>query len=159
MNSKRAVFPGSFDPFTVGHYSIVNRALNVFDEIIVAIGVNDEKRAFFPIEKRVEWIKKIYADNPKVKVETFKSLTVDYAKKVNAKYLLRGLRTSADFEFERQIGQVNKSLYDDIESIYFLTMPEHTYISSTIVREIVKYKGDVSKFVPEIIYKDIHSTY
>jgi len=159
MTEKIAVFPGSFDPFTIGHRSIIERATPIFDKIVVAIGENDNKRSFFPLEERLNWIKSIFKYNPKVEVDTFNSLTVGFAQKIGAKFLLRGLRTSSDFEFERQIGQVNKSLFPEIESFYLLTLPEHTFISSTIVREIVKYKGDVSLFVPEIIANNIHSSY
>ncbi|MBN2663485.1 MAG: pantetheine-phosphate adenylyltransferase [Bacteroidales bacterium] len=159
MKERIAVFPGSFDPFTIGHCSIIKRAIPVFDKIIIAIGLNDDKRSFFSKEKRTEWIKAIFRDYDMIEVDTFNSLTIEYAKKTGAKFLLRGLRTSADFEFERQIGQVNKSLYPEIESIYLLTLPEHTYISSTIVREIIKYKGDVSRFVPDIIASEIHHSY
>lgn len=159
MNDKIAIFPGSFDPFTIGHCSIIKRAMPIFDKIIVAIGINDAKKTTFSLEKRINWINEIFKDNLKVEVETFKSLTVEFARNKNANFILRGLRTSSDFEFERQIGQVNKSLYPEIESFYLLTLPEHTYISSTIVREIVKYKGDISHFVPEIIANDIQANY
>ncbi len=159
MNEKIALFAGSFDPITIGHQSIIERALPLFDKIIIGIGVNNNKKYTFPLEKRVEWIKKIFKNNPKISVETYNSLTIDFAEKAGANFLLRGLRTSADFEFERQIGQVNKSLYPNIESVYLLTLPEHTYISSTIVRELVKYKGDISHFVHEIIANEIKATY
>ncbi len=159
MSKNIAVFPGSFDPFTLGHYSIIERALPIFDEIIVSIGLNDEKTSFFSLEQRLEWIKKIFSSEKKIFIDSFNSLTVDYCKKVGANYLLRGLRTAADFEYERQIGQINRSLNQHIETVYFLTLPEHTHISSTIVREIIKYKSDVSKFVPEIIAKDIYKSY
>jgi pantetheine-phosphate adenylyltransferase len=154
-----AVFPGSFDPFTIGHYSIVERAMPIFDKIIIAIGLNSEKNAFFSLEQRLLWLKKIFKNEKKIGIDTFDSLTVDYCKSVNASYLLRGLRTAADFEYERQIGQINRSLNQHIETVYFLTLPEHTHISSTIVREIIKFKGDISKFVPEIIANDIHKNY
>lgn len=159
MSERIAVFPGSFDPFTIGHCSIIKRAIPMFDKIIVAIGINEDKQSFFSVEQKFNWVKKIFIDNDNVLVDIFNSLTIEYAKKTGAKFLLRGLRTSADFEFERQIGQVNKSLYPEIESIYLLTLPEHTFISSTIVREIIKYKGDVSQFVPKIIADEIHNSY
>lgn len=159
MRERIAVFPGSFDPFTIGHCSIIKRAIPMFDKIIVAIGINEDKHSFFSVDQRLNWIKKIFNDNSNIVVDTFNSLTIEYAKKTGAKFLLRGLRTSADFEFERQIGQVNKSLYPEIESVYILTLPEHTYISSTIVREIIKYKGDISQFIPKIIADEIHNSY
>ena len=130
---KIAVFPGSFDPFTVGHKSIVDRALNMFDEIIIAIGYNSEKSGFFPLEKRVEWIKQTFKDNRKIKVITYQGLTVDFCKKNNANYILRGLRTSEDFEYERAIAQMNKKMLLNTETVFLLTSPEHTPISSTIL--------------------------
>ncbi len=155
MNKKIAVFPGSFDPFTVGHQSLIERGLKIFDEIVVAIGVNSEKKSFFDIETRKKWIDELFSEEPRVKADVFSSLTVDFCKKVGADFILRGLRTSADFEFERQIGQMNKNLYENIETVFLLTSTEYTYISSSIVREIIKYKADISKFVPEIIAKHI----
>jgi len=146
-----AIFPGSFDPFTVGHKSIVDRAINMFDEIIIAIGYNSEKSGFFPLEKRVEWIKKTFEGQSKVTVTTYKGLTVDFCKKNNANYILRGLRTSEDFEYERAIAQMNKKLLPETETVFLLTSPEHTPISSSIVREIYKHGGDISEFIPERI--------
>ena len=156
---KIAVFPGSFDPFTIGHQSILERSIPLFDKIIVAIGINNEKKSFFDIEKRINWIKKVFSNEPKIEVETFTELTVDYCKKVGANFILRGLRTSTDFEYERQIGQMNKHLQEEIETIFLLTLPEHTFISSSVVREIVKYKSDISLFVPQNIAAEIHSQY
>lgn len=143
-----AIFPGSFDPFTVGHESIVKRAIPLFDKIIVMIGYNANKTSFFPIKKREKWINEVFKNEPSVTVECYEGLTVDFCKKVNAKYILRGLRTSADFEFERAIAQVNKKMYPKIESIFLLTTPEHTPINSTIVRDIIQHGGDASMFLP-----------
>ncbi|MFA5782028.1 MAG: pantetheine-phosphate adenylyltransferase [Bacteroidales bacterium] len=145
---KNALFPGSFDPITKGHESVIIRALPLFDEIIVAIGENSEKKSYFPIEKRLEWISKVFAKYPNVKVITYNGLTVDLCKKVNATYILRGLRTSADFEFERSIGQMNKNIHPDIETVFLLTAPEFTHLNSSIVREIHRNGGDVKQFVP-----------
>ena len=156
---KIAVFPGSFDPFTLGHESIVRRALPLFDKIIIGIGINESKKSFFPLEKRKYWIEQIFKDEPKIRVQPYHSLTVEFCKSVGATYILRGLRTSADFEYERLIGQINKALLHNIETVYLLTLPEHTHISSTIVREIIKYQGDISKFVPQIIADEVHKTY
>jgi pantetheine-phosphate adenylyltransferase len=133
---KVAVFPGSFDPFTIGHEAIVRRALSLFDEIIIAVGANALKKNFYPLETRKEMISKVFQNEPRVRVDHYDGLTVDYCKKKQAGYLLRGLRTSADFEFERAIGQVNKSMAPDIESIFLLTVPEHSFINSGIVRDI-----------------------
>ncbi|HSG68102.1 MAG TPA: pantetheine-phosphate adenylyltransferase [Bacteroidales bacterium] len=149
--SNTAVFPGSFDPITVGHQSIILRACQVFDKIIVAIGENAEKKSFFPIDKRLAWIEQTFANEPRVSVMKYSGLTVDFCKKVNARFILRGLRTSADFEFERSIGQVNKKLHPEIETIFLLTTPEHTAINSSIVRDIIRNGGDASPFVPREI--------
>ena len=146
-----AVFPGSFDPFTIGHESIVKRALPMFDQVIVAIGYNSEKKGFFPIEKRIEWVSEIFKNEKKISVLKYEGLTVDFCKTVKAKYLLRGLRTSSDFEYERAIAQINKAMYDGLETVFLLTMPEHTPVSSTIVREIIRYGGDASQFLPKEI--------
>jgi len=148
---KIAVFPGSFDPITVGHESIIKRACQVFDKIIVAIGENSEKTSYFDIDKRIAWIEKVFASEPKVSVDKYTGLTVDYCKVVNARFILRGLRTSADFEFERSIGQINKKLHPEIETVFLLTAPEHTAINSSIVREILRHGGDASQFVPDVI--------
>lgn len=145
---KRAIFPGSFDPFTVGHESIVLRGLEIFDEIVVAVGVNADKRCMFSVSQRVDFIKAVFADRPEVKVETYEGLTVDFAKKVACTHILRGLRTSADFEFERAIAQVNKQMAG-IDTVFLLTTPEHTPINSTIVRDILRHGGDASLFLPE----------
>jgi pantetheine-phosphate adenylyltransferase len=148
---KIAVFPGSFDPFTVGHEAIVRRALNLFDEIIIAVGANALKKSFYTLETRKEMINIVFHNEPRVRVEHYEGLTVDFCKRNDAAYLLRGLRTAADFEFERAIGQVNKSIAPGIESIFLLTVPEHSFINSTIVRDIIRSGGDASKFVPAAI--------
>jgi pantetheine-phosphate adenylyltransferase len=149
--SKIAIFPGSFDPITVGHESIVNRTVDLFDKIIIAVGHNENKKAFFSLEARLSMIKEVFSTNPKIEVTDYHDLTVDLAKRVGAKYIIRGLRTSADFEYERAIAQVNKAMYPDIESVFILTMPEHTSINSTIVREILRYGGDAGKFIPSSV--------
>jgi pantetheine-phosphate adenylyltransferase len=145
---KVAVFPGSFDPFTVGHESIVNRAQVLFDKIYIAVGFNAKKDAFFSLDERKDFINQVFKDNPKIEVTHFEGLTIDLCKQVGANYILRGLRTAADFEYERAIAQVNKAMYAGIETVFFLTMPEHTPINSSIVRDIVRHGGDVSKFIP-----------
>lgn len=146
---KIAVFPGSFDPITKGHESVLKRALPLFDKLYIAIGINAEKKEFFSIEKRMEWINFVFEDYPSVEVIKYQGLTVDLCKKVNAKYILRGLRTSADFEFERSIGQINRKLYPGIETVFILTAPEYTSLNSSIVRDILRHGGDANQFVPE----------
>jgi len=143
-----AVFPGSFDPFTIGHESIVRRALNLFDRIIIAIGVNTNKVDFFPLEKRMQWIKEVFEYEEKVSVMSYAGLTVDFCRQQNARFIIRGLRTSSDFEYERSIAQVNRAMADEIETIFILTLPEHTAITSTLVRDILRHGGDASKFLP-----------
>lgn len=151
---KKAVFPGSFDPFTIGHESIVRRALSLFDEIIISIGYNVNKKGYFPLEDRKRWIAKVFENEPRVKVDHFEGLTIEHCKELGASYLLRGLRTAADFEYERAIAQVNKAMFEGIETVFLLTMPEHTPVNSTIVRDIIRNGGDASKFLPKGM--DIH---
>jgi pantetheine-phosphate adenylyltransferase len=145
---KTAVFPGSFDPFTNGHQSIVLRALPLFDKIIIAVGQNSKKSSFYPIEKRTAWIKSVFRAEKKVSVETYKGLTVAYCREVGARYILRGLRTSADFEFEFPVAQTNKEMDPEIETIFMLSLPEHAHIHSSVVRDIIRNGGDAGRFVP-----------
>lgn len=149
--SKIAIFPGSFAPFTVGHQSIVDRALPLFDKIIISIGINSEKNQYFSIEERMDWIEAVYGNNPKIEVKRYEGLTVDFCKKENATYILRGLRDSHDFKFEKNIAQMNKELNSTIETIFIITPPEISHISSSIIRDIIKNGGDVSKFIPKEI--------
>lgn len=146
-----AVFPGSFDPFTRGHESIVRRVLPLFDQVIVAIGVNSHKNYYFPLEKRKSWIKAVFADEKKVSVESFSSLTIDFCRKMNAKFIIRGLRTTTDLEFEKAIAQMNKTMANEIETLFILPTPELSAINSTIIRDIVRNGGDASAFVPPAI--------
>ena len=145
---KIAVFPGSFDPFTIGHENIVLRALDLFDQIIVAIGVHSTKQPLLKIEARVEMVDKVFQAYDQVSADSFEGLTVDYCRKVHATHMLRGIRTAADFEYERAIAQINKRMLPTVESIFLLTSPEHTPINSTIIREIIHYRGDASQFLP-----------
>ncbi len=144
-----AVFPGSFDPITKGHEDIILRAVPLFDEIIVAIGTNSSKKYYFDLEKRLEMIRFTFRNEPKIKVETYTGLTVDYCKEVEATHLLRGLRTSADFEFERSIAHINQTLNPDLDTVFLLSLQEYSAINSTIVRDILFNGGDVARFVPE----------
>lgn len=148
---KIAVFPGSFDPITRGHESIVRRSLPIFDEIIIGIGYNTNKNYFFSQERREHFIKQTFANEKKIRVMRYGGLTINFCKEVGAQYILRGLRTSADYEFERAIAQMNKSMNSDVETIFLVADPSLSHISSTIVRDILLYQGDVSSFVPEAI--------
>ena len=146
---KIAVFPGSFDPFTVGHENIVVRGLGLFDKIIVAIGTHPTKQPLLNIDSRVEMVNQIFSSNDRVYADSFEGLTVDYCKKVNATHMLRGIRTSADFEYERAMAQINKKMLPSVESVFLLTTPEHTPVNSTIIRDIIRNGGDASLFLPE----------
>lgn len=148
---KKAIFPGSFDPFTIGHESIVRRALPLFDQIIVAVGYNTNKMGYFPLEQRMQWIKDVFENEPKVEVAKYEGLTVNYCVEINAGYILRGLRTAADFEYERAIAQMNRAMHPGIETVFLLTRPEHAHVNSTIVRDIIMYGGDATIFLPEKI--------
>lgn len=145
---KRAIFPGSFDPFTLGHHSIVKRALAFMDEIIIGIGINEDKRCLMPIEKRVESIRKLYADEPRVKVLPYVGLTVDFAQEQGAGVILRGIRTVKDFEYEEGIADINRRL-SGIDTVFLFTEPELSAISSSVVRELLHYGKDVSSFLPK----------
>jgi pantetheine-phosphate adenylyltransferase len=146
-----AVFPGSFDPVTKGHESIVQRALPLFDSIIVAIGSNSTKNSLFLLEKRKLWLEQTFAGQPKVKVVDYSSLTVEFCRKHNANYILRGLRTITDFEYESNIAKMNRMMEPGIETIFMLALPEFSAIHSTIIREIIKHGGDATQFVPEAV--------
>lgn len=147
---KKAVFPGSFDPITLGHIDVIERAIPLFDELIIAIGVNAEKKYMFSLEDRVAFIKETFVDQPKIKVETYKGLTVDYCKEINADFILRGLRNPADFEFEKAIAQTNRNL-SGIETVFLLTSAQTSFISSSIVRDIMRNDGDASSLIPNSV--------
>jgi pantetheine-phosphate adenylyltransferase len=149
---KRAVFPGSFDPITLGHVDIIERAIPLFDEIIIAIGINADKKYMFETEQRQSFIEETFTHQPKVKTTTYTGLTVDYCKKIEAKFILRGLRNPADFEFEKAIAQTNRKL-SGIETVFLLTSAETSFISSSIVRDIIRNNGDVSVLVPPTVLK------
>ncbi|HQN98016.1 MAG TPA: pantetheine-phosphate adenylyltransferase [Bacteroidales bacterium] len=143
-----AVFPGSFDPITIGHHDIIIRGLNLFETIIIALGSNTDKKSFFNIDARFRMISQLYEKQPRIRVEIYDGLTVDFCRSKGVRFLLRGLRTSADFEFERVIAHANRKLYPDIETVFLLTAPEHSFISSSLLKEILSYGGDVSSFLP-----------
>ena len=156
---KIAVFPGSFDPITTGHVDLVKRALPLFDKIVVAVGVNTQKKYLFPLETRLSWLEKVFEDMPKVEVASFENLTAHFCQKIGARYLLRGLRNSSDFDYEKTISQLNHIIGDNIETVFLISKPEFSHISSTIVREIIKGEGDISKFVPQHITEEIQPNY
>ena len=147
---KKAIFPGSFDPITNGHFDIIKRGVSLFDEVIVAIGVNAEKKYMFSLEDRKRFIEEAFKDEPKVKVITYSGLTIDLCKKENAEFILRGLRNPADFEFEKAIAQTNR-IMSKIETVFLLTAARTSFISSSIVRDVLRNGGDVSQLVPESV--------
>ncbi|SDC41113.1 pantetheine-phosphate adenylyltransferase [Williamwhitmania taraxaci] len=151
MQERVAVFPGSFDPFTVGHESIVLRSLSIFSHVVIAVGYNSSKKSLFPLETRIRMIEKIFEAYPNVTVSSYQGLTVDFCKGINAGYLLRGLRTASDFEFERAIAQVNRMMDENLETVFLLTSPELTPVNSTIVRDILIHGGDANMFIPKSI--------
>lgn len=144
-----AVFPGSFDPITKGHEDIVLRAKGLFDEVVVAIGQNSSKKYMFSLEKRKQWIEHTFRNHDSISVKTYQGLTIEYCKQIGAQYLLRGIRNTNDFEFERSIAQMNRDLNRDVETVLLFTSPELSAINSTIVRDIVKNDGDVAQFLPD----------
>ena len=147
---KRAIFPGSFDPITMGHIDIIRRSLPLFDELIIAIGINSNKKYMFSLEQRKAFIEATFANEPKIKVDTYEGLTVDYCDKIKAKFIVRGLRNPADFEFEKTITQVNRRL-SEIETVFLLTSAETSFISSSIVREVIHFEGDYTSMVPSAV--------
>ena len=147
---KKAVFPGSFDPITIGHVDLIYRGLEIFDEIIIAIGVNADKKQLFPLEDKIQQIKNTFINEPRIKVASYKGLTIDFCKSVNSKYILRGLRNSSDFNYEQSIAQTNSSL-SLIESVFLISSPQLAHISSTIVRDIIRNEGDCKNLVPKSV--------
>lgn len=148
---KIAIYPGSFDPITNGHLDILKNGSEIFDKVIIAVSYNCNKKGFLSIDERVDLIKKCVSDLKNVEVDTYNGLTVEYAKKKGANFLLRGLRTSQDFEYELQLSQVNNSLDKDIRTVFLTTKPEYSYISSSMVRELIVNNGDISSFVPNVV--------
>lgn len=144
---KRAIFPGSFDPFTIGHYSIVIRGLEIFDEIVIGIGINQTKRNLFSVEERQSMIEQAFVSEPRVKIQPYNCLTIDFAQQVGADFVLRGLRTVADFEYERSIADANRKL-SGIETVILFTEDKYAFISSTVVRDLVSFGKDIHQFLP-----------
>lgn len=144
---KKAIFPGSFDPFTIGHYSVVKRGLELFDHITIGVGSNCSKKSFFTLEKRLDIIRQAFHDEPRVSVKAYDSLTIDFAKEEKADFILRGVRSANDFEYEKSIADINKRL-SSIETVLLFTEPQHSAVSSTIVRDLLNYGKDVAAFLP-----------
>ncbi len=151
---KIVVFPGSFDPITIGHVDLVRRALPLFDEVVVAVGVNDQKKTLFSLDQRLAWLRKVFAEEPQVRVDHFENLTVDYCNRIGARYLLRGLRNASDFDYEKTISQLNHIIGHGMETLFLISRPAYSHISSTIVREIIKGGGDAAPFIPDAIHID-----
>ncbi len=156
---KIAIFPGSFDPMTIGHVDLIKRAQPLFDKIVVAVGQNEQKKYLFDLSQRLAWIEKVFENAAQIEVEKYEGLTVNFAKSMNAKYLLRGLRNASDFDYEKTISQLNHIIGEGLETVFLIAHPSVSHISSTIVREIIKGEGDVSSFVPEIISKDLENKF
>ncbi|HYG02079.1 MAG TPA: pantetheine-phosphate adenylyltransferase [Chryseosolibacter sp.] len=149
MEKKIALFPGSFDPFTKGHEDIVKRGLQLFDEIIIAIGYNSQKsNRYFAIDLMVKYIEYTFRNYPNIRVATYAELTAEFARRHDAKFLLRGIRNTTDYEYENSISQMNRKLYHELESVFLITSPQYAWISSSIIREVHRYGGDVSDFLP-----------
>lgn len=146
---KKAVFPGSFDPITSGHVDIVKRAIPLFDEIIIAVGENSQKNTLFSLEQRLHWLEKVFEKEPKVKIDSYQGLTAHYCIRIHADFMLRGLRNASDFDYEKTISQLNSIVGKGLETVFLISRPAFSHISSTIVREIIKGKGDASPFLPE----------
>ncbi len=147
---RRAIFPGSFDPLTLGHFDIIHRGITLFDELVIAIGINADKKYMFTLEERTHFIKEAFKDEPKIKVMTYEGLTVDFCRKINASFILRGLRNPGDFEFEKAIAHTNRKL-SEIETVFLLTSSGKSYISSSIVRDVIRNGGDYTGLVPESV--------
>jgi pantetheine-phosphate adenylyltransferase len=152
---KIALFPGSFDPITFAHMDILNRSLDLFDKVYVGIGLNSTKQSLLTAEKREQMLKKVFANNPKIEVVKYEGLTVEFCHTIGAQYMIRGIRSTADFEYEKAISQMNHAMRPEIESIFILSKPGFSAISSTIVRDILRNGGDVSKFVPQAVMDEL----
>lgn len=154
---RTALFPGTFDPVTLGHIDIINRSLNIFDKVVVGIGANSSKSPMFTAEQRVNWIREIYRNEPKVEGAIYEGLTVDFCRRIGAKFILRGIRYVSDFEYEKTIADANRSLDKSIETIFLTGEPKYTSVASTIVRDIIRNGGNASSFLPEIVAQSVKS--
>lgn len=159
MNRHIAIYPGSFDPFTNGHMDIVRRGLEIFDTVIVAVAKNSEKDSLFSVSERIEMIKELVNDNPRVRVETFEGLLVDYVRAKEARVILRGLRAVTDFEFEFQLAQMNHTVCEQVETLFMMTSPSCAYLSSSIVKEVGRLGGDIRSFVPSLVAERLYEKF
>lgn len=150
-----ALFPGTFDPITIGHLDIINRSLDLFDKLVIGIGRNVNKAPMFSEEQRQLWIKEIYKDNPKVEVVVYEGLTVQCCRRVHANFILRGIRYVNDFEYEKAIADMNRSLDKDIETIFLTCLPQFTSVASTLVRDVIRNGGDATQFLPEPVVRSL----
>jgi len=155
LQQRIALFPGTFDPITLGHTDIINRALPLFDKLYIGIGRNANKQPMFSEEQRMNWIKSIYAENENVEVVVYEGLTVDCCKKIGANFILRGIRYVNDFEYEKAIADMNRSIAVNIETVFLTCLPQYTSVASTLVRDVLKYGGDVSKFLPKEVMQTL----
>ena len=151
MSKRIAVFAGTFDPITLGHVDIVRRALDLFDEVVVAIGINSNKKTLFSTEQRMAWVKDCFPGESRLTVDSYEGLTVEFCKTKGAKYLVRGLRNGTDFDYKAHIAQLNKSLWNEVETVFVLSAPELSYISSTLVRDVIAHKGNYQQYLPEAV--------
>src|SRR5690606_2595438 len=151
------LFPGTFDPVTLGHTDIIDRALPLFDELIIGIGINATKVPMFSVEQRVEWIQEIYRHEPKIRVASYEGLTVNFCKAVNARFILRGIRYVSDFEYEKAIADINRKMEHEVETIFLTCSPEYSTIASTLVRDVIRHGGDAAQFLPEPVAKAIQN--
>lgn len=146
-----AVFPGSFDPITIGHEDLVRRAVPLFDKIVVAIGVNTQKQYLFSLERRLQWLHRVFADEPKIEIKHYEGLTADFCHSIGARFLLRGLRNSTDFEYEKTISQLNASLVEDLDTVFLISRPCFSHISSSVVRELIRVGANANAFLPKVV--------
>lgn len=154
MERRICLFPGTFDPITLGHVDVIDRAASLFDKLIIGIGTNSTKQPMFSIEQRMQWCREVYKNSDKIAVQSYEGLTVNFCKKIHAKYILRGIRYVSDFEYEKSIAAMNKKLYPEIETIFLTSSPEFSTVASTLVRDVIKNGGEVSQFLPKAISKD-----
>ncbi len=149
------LFPGTFDPLTLGHVDIIQRAAGLFDKLVVGIGINANKQPMFSVEQRVNWINELFRDDPRIEATGYEGLTIDFCSMIHAKYILRGIRYVSDFEYEKAIADMNRALAPDTETIFLTTSPQYSSISSTLVRDVIRNNGNVSQFVPEVVSQDL----